>query len=257
MNGINYLQDILNKYRAQNLYLYSNEIEKLHKILKEWANNCFIEILESGSRAKQTAINLSSDVDYMISLTSNCNKNKGGLASIYNSLFNKLKSYYYNVRKQNVSFRVDLNGLEVDITPARKYSGNTNYHSLYISQKDTWIQTNIQQHINDVKNSGRTKEIKLLKIWRELHNLEFTSIYLEYLVLEVLKYRLTDNLEDNFHYILQELAKNEGNTLYKRIVDPSNSKNILSDLLSDYEKNKIINTAKQSISQLYWNNIIW
>ena len=78
-----------------------------------------------------------------------------------------------------------------------------------MSKKDTRKQTNIQKHINDISNSGRTNEIKLLKIWRELNRLEFPSIYMEYLVIKILsgKSKSEDALENNFRYLLSELAK--------------------------------------------------
>lgn len=260
MTNNEYLMQILNKYQAKNLYSYSSQISTLKSILQSWASSCFSEILESGSRAKGTAIHLASDVDYLVSLTSSCNENSGGLKSIYDSLHSKLKENYSNVRKQNVSFRILLSDLEVDITPARKYSGNTNYHSLYVSKKDTWQQTNIQKHINDVSQSGRTNEIKLLKIWRELHKIDFPSIYMEYLIIQNILYnKSTDlsNLTNNFYHILSELSKDTANPLFSRIEDPANSNNILSNLLSETEKNKIINKAKESISKQYWPDIIW
>lgn len=260
MTSNNYLIQVLNKYQAKNLSLYLVQISSLKAILQNWASSCFIEILESGSRAKGTAIHLASDVDYLVSLTSGCNENNGGLSNIYNSLHAELQNHYTNVRKQNVSFRILLLDLEVDIAPARKYSGNTNYHSLYISKKDTWQQTNIQKHINDVSQSGRMNEIKLLKIWRELNQLDFPSIYMEYLIINNILYNKStnlDNLADNFHYVLSELSKNTNNPLFSRIVDSSNSNNILSDLLSITEKNDIVHKAKIAVSKEYWRDIIW
>jgi len=181
------------------------------------------------------------------------------LKSIYDSLYQKLQKHYSPVRKQNVSFRILLDGLEVDITPARKYSGNTNDHIIYVSKKDTWQKTNIQKHITDISESGRTNEIKLLKIWRELHKLDFPSIYLEYLLINNILYgrpKNQDKLSDNFYYILTELSKDTSNPLSSRIIDPANASNILSDLLSNEEKNLIIKQAKISKSQQYWKDIV-
>lgn len=260
MTSKDYLIQILNKYQAKNLYSYSSQISTLKSILQTWASSCFSEILESGSRAKGTAIHLASDVDFLVSLTSGCNENNGGLKSIYDSLYSKLKANYSNVRKQNVSFRIRLSDLEVDVTPARKYSGNTNDHVLYVSKKDTWQKTNIQKHINDVSQSKRTNEIKLLKIWRELHKIDFPSIYMEYLIIQTILYNKstdTANLADNFLYILKELSKESNNPLNSNIVDPANSNNILSNLLSVNEKNLIIRKAQESAKQEYWRDIIW
>ena len=258
MTNNDYLMQILQKYKAKSLYFYSPEISDLKTILKNWAHTCFLTILESGSCAKGTAIHLASDVDYLISLKNSCN---GGLKGIYNSLYSELQSHYSKVRKQNVSVRVTLDGgLEVDVTPGRKYSGNTNYHSLYVSKEDTWQQTNIQKHISDVSQSGRTDEIKLLKIWRELNGLDFPSIYMEYLVIDNILYgksKDSSNLASNFFDVLSKLSQDNANPLFSKIIDPANSNNTLSDLLSISEKYRIINQAKTATSKQSWAEIVW
>lgn len=259
-NDINmYLIQILNKYRARDLTSYFLPISLLKSTLQTWAGSYYVEIKDSGSRAKGTAISLASDVDYLVSLTSGCNENSGGLKAIYDSLYDTLRKKYQNVRKQNVSVRINLNGLEVDITPGRKQPGNSNYHSLYVSKTNTWKQTNIQKHIVDISQSGRTNEIKLVKIWRELNHLDFPSIYLEYLMVNsILLNRSKDinNLSDNMSHTLTELAKDSGNPLYSRVIDPANTANILSDLLNQTEKNKIINAAKVAIRS-NWSQVFY
>ena len=254
-----YLQSILNKYAPRSLSTHILSILVLKADLQKWASTCYISVLNSGSRAKGTAISMASDVDYLISLTSNCNDSSGGLKSIYDSLHTHLKSKHNPVRKQNVSFRIKISDLEIDITPARKHSGNTNDHWLYLSKLDTWRQTNIQKHITDISGSGRLDEIKLLKIWRELNRLDFPSIYLEYLTIRILSGKSKDasKLADNFWFILQALSKDISNPLNSRIVDPANSTNILSDLLTATEKKAIISKAKSSIGQQYWSDIVW
>jgi len=261
MTEINmYLNQILQKYNARDISGYSNALSQLHATLQTWASSCYVSLLYSGSRAKGTAISLGSDVDYFISLTSGCNENSGGLKSIYDSLYTELKSKYPSARKQNVSVRINLNGLEVDVTPARKQTGNTNDHWLYVSKFDTRKQTNIQKHKTDISQSGRTNEIKLLKIWRELNHLDFSSIYLEYLLINNIllnKSKDINSLGDNVWHVLNELAKSIGNPLSARIIDPANSANILSDLLTSAEKNKIISQAQIAIRQTDWNQIVW
>jgi hypothetical protein len=216
--------------------------------------------MDSGSRAKGTAISLASDVDFLVSLTSGCNENSGGLKGIYSSLYEKLKKDYSDAQKQNVSVRINVDGLQVDVTPARKQNGLSNYHSLYVSKFDTWKQTNVQKHIADISQSGRTNEIRFLKIWRELSRLEFPSIYLEYLLIGnilVRKPKGADNLATNVWHVINELAKDTSNPLFTRVVDPANSNNVLSELLSDKEKSAIIAKAKVAAGQGYWQNIVW
>src|SRR5690606_7362409 len=145
------------------------------------------------------------------------------------------------------------------ITPARKHSGNTNDHWLYVSKIDSWRKTNIQKHITDISGCGRLNEIKLLKIWRELNQLDFPSIYLEYLTINILcgKSKDPSKLADNFLFILQELSKDTSNPLNSRIVDPTNTTNILSELLNATEKKAIITKAKTAIGQQYWSGVVW
>ena len=156
-----YLLRILQKYSPRDISIYTYSIPKLKQELQNWANTCYLNTINSGSRAKGTAISLASDVDFLVSLSSNCD---GTLKEIYTSLYNYLTSQYTKVRKQNVSIRITIDSLQVDVTPARKQAGITNDHSLYLSKQDSWKQTNIQKHINDVSLSGRLNEIKFLQI---------------------------------------------------------------------------------------------
>ena len=239
---------------ANDLSTHYHHIKELHTILKKWAGGCYIDLKTSGSVAKGTAVSLSSDVDYLVSLTHDCNET---LEGIFNSLHSCLDGHY-TIRRQNVSFGIVLDGLKVDVAAAKKRAGNTNYHSIYVSKSGSWAQTNIQQHINDVSSSGRLSEIKLLKVWRELNNLEFPSIYMEYLLINgILKHKQKNNLASNFHHVLSELAKNQGNPLFSRLLDPANSNNTLSDLITTNEKQRIIDAAKSSIGEQYWSSIVY
>jgi hypothetical protein len=256
-----YLKGIIQKYAAHDISAYNSSILILKQHLIQWASTCHLETINSGSRAKGTAISLASDVDYLVSLSNTCNDNKGGgLKGIYNELYGVLSFHYSSVRKQNVSIRVKIGALEIDVTPAKKQAGNTNVHSLYLSKLDSWRQTNVQKHINDISQSGRLNEIKILKIWRELNNLDIPSIYLEYLLVDVIlsgKYKGDDYLASNVWFAFEELAKPNSNPLFARIVDPANSTNILSDLLTVTEKNRIVAQAKIARAQANWETIVW
>lgn len=256
-----YLQQILEKYKSKNgNQINQSLLKQLCDSLIQWAGGCYLNMEWSGSEAKGTAISNASDLDIFISLSSNCNNNNGGLKSIFESLGDHLKKNYpVDFRKQNISYRITLDGYHIDITAGRKQLGNTNDYSIYISKKDTWRQTNIKKHISDISTSGRTNEIKLLKIWRELNALEFPSIYLEYLVIEILKYQPKglEYLGKNFQFILEQLGSDSSNALDWQIQDPANSKNILSDLVEDEDKENIKICAFQDARAKNWNEIIF
>jgi hypothetical protein len=255
-----YLYGLLDKYSARDLSLYGQDLTNLKANLKSWARTCFLSVTDSGSYAKGTAISLSSDVDILVSLTNDCHRTDGGLKTCYESLEAYLRKNYTGVRSQNVSIRIKLNGLMVDVTPARKLPGNTNYHSIYISKTGSYKQTSIQKHINDISTSGRTDEIRLLKIWRHRNKLEIPSIYLEYLlVLDVLKGRSksAEALEENVMHVLKQLSLGTSNPLFKKLIDPANSANELSDLMTDKEKLSLILSARQTIKQTNWGAIVY
>ncbi|SFI18653.1 Nucleotidyltransferase domain-containing protein [Tindallia magadiensis] len=135
-------------------------INPLVQLISDWAGEYLNDVYLSGSRAKGTAIYLSADIDLFISLKSTTDKT---LSEIYDSLYRYFNYKGYKVSKQNVSIGVNIAGKQVDLVPATKRPGNTNYHSFYISKQNTWTQTNVIEHINKVENYDRLFEIFLLK----------------------------------------------------------------------------------------------
>ncbi len=167
-----FLLQILQQYQARNIA--TNIETELKNYIYGWCQKCDPEIFISGSRAKQTAISVASDYDYFVSLSSSCNVNQKGIDAISNALHTHLQKKYPNsIRRQNVSTRINISGLNIDITVGTKITGYQNYHWLYKSKDDSKKQTNTKMHIDDISKSGRTNEIKLIKIWRELNGLEF------------------------------------------------------------------------------------
>ena len=102
----------------------------------------------------------------------------------------------------------------------------------------------------------KNNEIKIIKIWAKLNNLDFPSIYLEHIVIEALKgkYKGSDYLEGNVVSVFQFIINN---LLTTRIVDISNTNNIISDDLTYNEKQLIISQARNSLNQQYWRDVVW
>ena len=253
----NYVKSIVDKYalptslsEMDSRYVYY----PLCGYIDNWALRNSYSLLNkqlSGSRAKGTAITLSSDLDIFISLSS---ASIGTLSEIYNSLYNYFNSQNIKCRKQNVSIGVLYNNKNVDLVPGRRQHQHGDDHSLYKYKQDTWTQTNITTHISAVRNSNRTVEIMATKIWRERHGLDFPSLFLDLAVIEATKYRKYGEYNDNFWEVLKWLSTNITST---RIVDPANSNNILSDDLTIMEKKSISNKAYDSLQKKDWSEIIW
>ena len=253
-----YVQAVVSKYKIKDdrqvglnfLYPLIPEHIRIKNIftepIKDWAGQYLNDIFVSGSRAKGTAIKGGTDVDLFISL-------KADTPATLKEIFNLLHTFCANdqglkTRKQNVSIGVEYQGKKIDLVPAKQQKGYINYHSLYKNKSDSWTQTNITEHINLVKNSGRIDDIVALKIWRQINNLDFPSIYLELTVLEVLTNKVRLQPAKNFETIMEYLRDE---FVEKRVVDPCNINNIISDDLYKYEKEAIAKKAKETLKMTW------
>lgn len=108
--------------------------------------------------------------------------------------------------------------------------------------------------LNYVSASGRTNEIRLTKIWKDLRGLNFPSFYLELMVIDALKGRMQGQLASNFWEVLRFLCQDFIGRIY---YDPANTNNRISDDLTAQERQAIATAACQSRQQQLWTNIVW
>ena len=219
--------------------------------LRDWANQHVSALQYSGSYAKETGVHGVSDVDVFISLKSDT---PGPLKEIYNQLYRFADNQGWSPRSQNVSIGVTVNGTLGDLVPGRIQAGYQNYHSLYLRKRDSWTQTNVALHVATVRDSGRLREIRAVKIWRLLRGLDFPSLYLELFTIQALAGHSRTNLAENVLHVLRTIGTSLASS---RIEDPANTNNVLSDDLSRQEKERIASLATQSAREQYWKDIIW
>jgi tRNA nucleotidyltransferase (CCA-adding enzyme) len=219
--------------------------------LKTWAGAWFDSINYSGSFAKGTAIKGGSDIDLFISLKS---ATPDSLRNLYNSLFELSQQKGWQPRRQTVSVGLRYKGFAIDLVPGKIQSGYKNYHSIYRTKTDSWTQTNVSLHVDKVSKSGRLQEIRAVKIWRNLHYIDFHSFYLELTVMNALSNRRTDTLADNVWTALKYIAERLPTDVIK---DPANTNNNVSDDLTIREKQVIASQALTTLGASDWNQIIW
>ena len=219
--------------------------------VRTWAGQQLNALEYSGSYVKETAVHGISDVDVFISLKSDTTNT---LKEIYESLYSLAQKQGWSPRRQNVSVGVTVNGTRGDLVPGKVQAGYQDYHSLYLRKRDSWTQTNVALHVNTVRDSGRLREIRAVKIWRMLHNLDFPSLYLELFTIRSLSGRSQSNLAENVLHALRIIGTSLAST---RVEDPANTNNVLSDELTRQDKDQIANLAAQSARQQYWKDIIW
>jgi hypothetical protein len=247
-----YVIGVLGRHQASgSISAAQDVIDTLSGSVNDWAGDYLYELTPSGSIVKGTAISGSSDVDVLVSLDHTLNVS---LKDIYESLFKRMTFEGYNPRRQNVSLGLSVSGWKVDLVPGRRQSSLTDDHSIWSHKMQSHRETNIHEHIRLVANSGRINEIKLLKIWRKLHGLEFPSYLLEVVTIDALHGSGSSDTAANFNRALVYIRDTLPNF---RIIDPTKPSNVLSDELTVLEKQRLSGAASKSLSEPYWEQVVW
>jgi hypothetical protein len=224
--------------------------------IREWAGDQLVSVHPSGSFAKGTPNRRGTDIDLFISLKPTVSET---LKEIYRKLGDRLIQLGYKPRQQNVSLRIKVDGVDVDLVPGKQQEDGGTDHSLYRRRADTWTKTNVAAHIQTVKGAGRQGETRLLKMWRDTQGLEFPSFHLELAVIAAIgDARLapqgvagtwTGNMTAIFRYLRDSFENG-------RIVDPANTNNVISDDLTKDEKAKIRAAAIEALAATRWSDVL-
>jgi len=193
----------------------------LRPLLRGWSYHKYLEsVTLAGSHAKGTDLK-DSDFDIFLRLSPGT---PGPLSAMQASLADHLHGHV-----RNVAVRILYEGRFIDLVPARR---RDTCDVLWQARFNTWLKTDIDKQIRYVRNSGLIDEILALKIWRRRHALRFPSFLME---LAAIHARPKD-----FRALLHFLATDFPTT---RLLDPANSNNVVSDLLTEVEKLRISRTA--------------
>lgn len=222
-------------------------------IRKKFEGRIAGRIVYGGSIAKGTAINISFDVDLIIPFSHSQNASLQTLAMETLSFFKKefKDKDLKGVRNQRVSiglmFRTTKGcEIRIDVVPGREVSPGdykvSKKMNLYDCFEKRHFQTNVSKQIKLIKESHEATRdvIKLLKIWRTAKGLKgIKSFVIEMMVLDVLK-RKNVHHRTGFDKVLATAADYiQSHIPSKRLVDPGNSNNIVSDLLSENMRKRI------------------
>lgn len=249
----NYLHNVVSQHTAsdgdRNAAVAT--AQALLPYIHDWAGDSLSNVYYSGSYAKGTGLKTSTDIDFFISLIQSCPQ---PLKEIYNLLFQRCEALRLQPKKQNVSINVRLDGRSIDLVPAKRQDTHSFDHSLYRRRADTWTKTNVETHRTYVIGSGRRGEIILAKRWRNLNALEWPSFYVELAVIDALSGKSQFDLANNFWDVLMYIRDRFE---ARRIIDPANTNNIVSDDLTSREKKAITQAAETALSKKTWGEIVW
>ncbi len=226
-------------------------IRKIRKEIKDFLvahyrrNGKDVDYIYSGSLAKGTAIKSKYDIDIGIIFN---NKDFETLEEMFFDVKEVLEEKYgnVNVREQNVSIRVNYNGYEIDVVPCRKINEDDSMDVyLYINRDDNnRIKSNLERHVEIVRDFKDRDVIKLLKIWRYRKKFKFKSFALELLAIRALGNEELQGLDKKFKCVL-EFIKNNIDEI--RLEDPANTNNNLMDSITQKSKDEIKKFAKRAL----------
>ncbi|MFA5197314.1 MAG: nucleotidyltransferase [Patescibacteria group bacterium] len=247
MNGQEYLEKILEnqKLSKEELDELKNHRDEVEGCLREEFGNS-PSIRYAGSRAKETMIKESYDLDIVCYFPED---DERSLKEIYGDVKNILSNEYIVEGKTSALRIINLKGSNVDyhidVVPGRYIDTDKEDAFLYISSADgERMQTNIKVHVETIKESGCQKLIKLTKLWIRRNNLPLKTFVAELSVIEALKsFSDKEKIEEAFTKVLVFFRDDfEDLTL----LDPSNSSNVVSDLVDETQKNIVATTAKNA-----------
>lgn len=272
VDKIKHLDCVLKSHNIENneslMTAYRSKRDEVRESLKEKYKDRIYRVIHSGSYKKGTAVNIKFDMDLVIPFK----KNEDTLENLYNDLFKYFDTDYrikdntlLTVKKQKVAigleFLVDGHMLDLDIVPGREIDDYENYGDLnvYVNEqmgsfkKSSYIKTNIQKQINNVRDNSIAKEsIKLLKVWKRRNNAQLKSFVLELITIKALNgYQGNNDAWSKLKYVIEYIRDNIKTV---SLTDPGNSNNVVSDSLEDFQKATVSDIMKWMLENIESND---
>jgi len=265
MTDKEYLEAIL---EDQKLSQDSDELQELQEKRDEVEELLRAEFEESnptirygGSKAKGTMIRDSYDLDIICYFEHEDDDGGETLKEIYDNVLNALqKKYIVNpktsaLRLISSDTQSEGDPLHIDVVPGRFTDDKKeNAFLYYAGAEKNRLKTNLQTHIDHVKNSGLRDVIKLMKLWKSKRDIDIKTFVLELLIIEVLK-DFKGSIDKKLLHLWQELKDNLDDY---SIEDPANSNNDLSDIYNDSKKIALSNAAISTlfdIDKFGWESV--
>lgn len=246
-----YLLGLVEKYSKKKIAKTDENVLNLKKLLKQFAGKKYNSFELTGSNSKGTSLVGESDFEILLSLKGNSKKT---IQELYQELNDFLIKTNYKTKLNGVSIQINYANLLVDIIPGIKRNETLNYHKLYHSELGILKKTNLSLHVNDVIDSKKQEDIKLMKIWRNCHALFFPTLLLEQVVIKALLNEKSKNSDKKFEVVLNYLSKRFEDDSF---VDPANSNQNLSVLLTKEQIQAIVNQAKNSLVEETIEKKVW
>lgn len=261
MSPTSYLREVL---RAQQVQPDSPEMKALRSarsdieaLIEQSFSDCSPTVRYGGSKMKNTMNLEDYDLDIINYFPRTDTRAGGTIKEIYHNVAAALRTKY-QVEERTTALRVrDADrDLKIDVVPGR-FTDNTNTFA-YVHQKDgpkPYLQTYLDRHIEFVRDSGCTEEIRLAKLWRPCAGIKIRTFPLELVVIKILGGSRLRDLDDRMTYLLTEIRDCIATIA---IEDPANSGNDLSSCLDGATRSALAlgaRTTLNTVAQSGWSPV--
>lgn len=246
-----YLQSLLASQEltpAQRTELDAHKKEVETFLVQEFGREPMIKI--AGSVSKGTANREGYDLDVVVYFPSSDIRT---LKEIYEAVYNKLATKYVveqkssAIRIRSLSTNGQNSDYHIDVVPG-KFIENSNDVFLHVryGEKER-MQTNLKTHIQHIVGSGCQEVIRLVKLWKIRNGLSLKTFVLELFVVKTLSgSQSKSDLEASFIKVMEALST----SMRVELVDPANTANIVSRLLTDADKSMISSKATETLAMV-------
>lgn len=252
MTADEYLRDVLSREVVDSgpkspLRALARDVAEISRSV---VGNDLLDVYPAGGFEKGTTNATGLSIDLLVSLSP---KLRMSVGDVYEALYAALDARGLELIRRDISVAALLGDVGVDIIPGRREAMTTDVHEFWLARPGRAVKTNLTQHVLDTAASGRAEEVRVIKLWREQHALDFPSFYLELTVRAALRKRPKGDLAANVWAVLGYL---EGLFPARSVVDPANANNIVSDLLGPRERDAIRKAAAYARAARAWTDII-
>jgi hypothetical protein len=256
-------QELLDKHIAKR-----NEVKEA---LEEKYGNNIYSPFNSGSYAKNTAVNKKFDFDLMAPYKRDAFDT---LEKMYNEVYDFLYEKYKDsatVRKQKVSIGLEFNAdgdiIKIDVVPGRELNQNQYLEddklNLYVYSQfgkiesgSDRLRSNVKAQIENIKSNAEKSSVRqitrLLKVWKINKGTGPKSFFLELITIKAFdKKEIAGDIWDKLKSVM-EFIRDEVKDI--SLPDPGNSGNEVADTMTDIEKSNLSDDMKYMIERIEENS---
>jgi len=279
MDILKHLESVIETHKLnKEQELLDKHIQKKNEIKEALEEKYGVDVyspFNSGSYAKNTAINTKFDFDLVSPFKRNAFGTNGTLEDMYNAVYDFLYEKYKDkatLKKQKVSIGLEFydsgNVIKIDVVPGRElnldqYTKDKNLN-LYVYNKygkidagSERIKTNIQAQIDNIRDrADREKDsirkiIRLLKVWKTTKgDYPTKSFFLELITIKAFdNSEISGNLWEKLKAVLEYIRDNVTKDGFK-LIDPGNSNNDIADTLTTSEKQRLADDMKIMLDRI-------